>query len=136
MADVFTKEKRSEIMSRVKCKDTKPEKLVRSMLHRMGYRFRLHVKDLPGKPDIVLPRFRKIILVHGCFWHGHGRCRKGQRPESNKQFWNKKIEKNKHRDRLTRSRLKRLGWKVLIIWECETKDIKGITGKLQQFMDK
>jgi DNA mismatch endonuclease, patch repair protein len=92
--DVFSKGKRSQIMSRISGKDTKPEILVRSLLHRMGFRFRLHTKDLPGKPDITLPKHKRVIFVHGCFWHGHKDCTRSKRPSTNVEFWNKKFEKS------------------------------------------
>lgn len=119
--DKFPREKRSQIMASVKNKNTKPEVLVRSMLHKAGFRFRLFHKDLPGSPDIVLPKFNMIIFVHGCFWHGH-KCPKGRRPASNRKFWNKKLDKNIKRDKNNLSALKALGWKVKVIWECETVD--------------
>ncbi len=92
--DAFSREKRSQIMSRVSGKNTKPELIVRSQLHKLGYRFRLHRKDLPGKPDITLPKHKKVIFVHGCFWHGHTDCRRSKRPTSNEKFWNEKLDKN------------------------------------------
>jgi DNA mismatch endonuclease (patch repair protein) len=134
MADVFSKEKRSEIMSRIKGKDTKPERLVRSLLHRMGYRFRLHVSDLRGKPDVVLARHRKVIFVNGCFWHGHQACRKKNPPKTNKKFWSQKILGNMRRDKLTRSELRKKGWRTLTIWECDTGNIEKIVSKLDSFM--
>ena len=116
--DTVSKEKRSEIMSKVRGKDTKPEKIVRSLLHVMGYRFRLHRKDLPGKPDIVLPKYKTAIFVHGCFWHGH-ECKHGQnRPKSNAAYWKNKIQSNMHRDKINNIELERLGWKVIVVWEC------------------
>ena len=108
-------------MSRVKNRDTAPEKIVRSLIHRMGYRFRLHSIRLPGKPDIVLPRHKKVVMVHGCFWHGHEGCRRGTPPSSNKEFWFGKISKNRKRDRDVLEQLEMLGWSVLTVWECETK---------------
>ncbi|WP_459935417.1 very short patch repair endonuclease [Fundidesulfovibrio butyratiphilus] len=123
--DIFTKEKRSEIMRKVKSKDTGPEKKVRSMLHSLGYRFRLHRKDLPGTPDIVLPKYKTIIFVHGCFWHGHPGCTKSKTPKTNAEFWNKKISNNIENDRKNLSTLSALGWNVVIIWECQVnKDLK------------
>jgi len=105
-------------MSKVRGKDTKPEKIVRSLLHVMGYRFRLHRKDLPGKPDIVLPKYKTAIFVHGCFWHGH-ECKHGQnRPKSNAAYWKNKIQSNMHRDKINNIELERLGWKVIVVWEC------------------
>lgn len=137
MSDVFSKQKRSEIMSKVKGGNTKPELLVRSLLHRMGYRFRIHRSDLPGKPDIVLPKHRKIVMVHGCFWHGHRSCRKGQnRPSSNKRFWDRKIRGNAERDKRNVAELRRLGWNVLTVWECETRNQDRLARKLLNFMRK
>lgn len=133
--DVFTREKRSQIMSRISGKNTKPELIVRSLLHSMGYRFRLHRNDLPGKPDIVLPKHGKIIFVHGCFWHGHNNCNRSKRPTSNKMFWQDKLDKNIERDSVTNKNLKKLGWEVLIVWSCEVKDIDQLKNKLLSFLD-
>lgn len=117
----LTKKQRSYCMSRIKGKDTKPELVVRSFVHRLGYRFRLHRKDLPGKPDIVLPRYKKIIFVHGCFWHMHN-CKKGRaKPVTHAQFWQNKRTGNKERDRRNIRALKKLGWDVLVVWECQVK---------------
>ena len=116
--DLLTQAQRSETMRRVLSANTKPELAVRSLVHRLGYRYRLHVADLPGKPDLVFPSKRKIILVHGCFWHGH-RCRAGRnRPASNVVYWAKKLEGNQIRDRKNLTRLRKLGYRVLIVWEC------------------
>lgn len=134
MSDVFTRDKRRWIMSRVKGADTRPEKLVRSLLHRMGYRFQLHVKQLPGRPDIVLPKHHKIVLVNGCFWHGHRNCGRATRPASNVAFWDKKIDGNIKRDRRNLSALRSLGWRVLVVWECETRDRPKLIRKLRRFM--
>jgi DNA mismatch endonuclease (patch repair protein) len=135
MADVFTKEKRSWIMGRVKGRDTKPENLVRSFIHKMGYRFRIHRKDLPGNPDIVLPRHKKVIFVHGCFWHGHKRCPRSKRPSTNEEFWNLKLDKNIKRDKRFQRKLRCLGWKVSIVWECETKKPDRLIRKLGRFLN-
>lgn len=132
--DKFDKDKRSLIMSRVKGKDTKPEVFIRSIVHRLGFRFRKNRPDLPGKPDIVLPKHRKVIFVHGCFWHGHNKCSRAVRPESNKAFWSEKLDKNIVRDRKNVRALRKLGWKVLIIWQCETKDAEALTGKIKAFL--
>lgn len=121
-------------MARVKGRNTEPERLVRSLLHKMGYRFRLHRRDLPGSPDIVLPKHRKVIFVHGCFWHGHKGCRKASRPSTNVDFWNNKIDKNMRRDTKVRKELKALGWKVLVLWECETRKTNKLTRKLENFL--
>jgi len=107
-------------MSRVRSKNTAPELAVRKLLHSLGYRFRLHKKDLPGSPDIVLPRHKTVFFIHGCFWHGHT-CSKGKMPKSNSQFWNEKIAGNIQRDRHGRKSLENLGWNVITLWECEIK---------------
>jgi len=134
MADIFTSEKRSWIMSRVKGTNTKPEVIIRSIIHRMGFRFRLHRKDLPGKPDIVLSRHKKVIFVHGCFWHGHRNCRRSARPSTNRDFWNNKLSGNVKRDKKKIRELRKLGWKVLVIWECGLKKIDRIESKLTRFL--
>ena len=121
MVDVHTKAQRSFNMSRIKSKDTKPELVVRSFVHRLGYRFRLHCKNLPGKPDIVLPRHKKIIFVHGCFWHMHN-CKNGRvKPATRAKFWQDKRTDNKERDRQNIRTLKKLGWDVLVVWECQVR---------------
>lgn len=135
MTDVFSKEKRSWIMSQVKGVNTKPEVLVRSLIHRMGYRFRIHRRDLPGNPDIVLPRHRKVIFVHGCFWHGHKRCPRSKRPTTNENFWNKKLDDNIKRDKRNYWTIRRLNWKVLVIWECEIRKPKVLQRKLEKFLN-
>lgn len=135
MADVFTQDKRKWIMSRVQKMHTKPEKIVRSFLHKLGYRFRLQRKTLPGNPDIVLPRYKTVIFVNGCFWHGHENCRKGKRPDTNKDFWNEKIDKNIQRDQKNYQKLRSEGWRVLVIWECETKSGETLLEKLRQYLN-
>ena len=110
-------------MSRIRSKDTKPELIVRSALHKLGYRFRLHRKDLPGCPDIVLPKYRTLIFVHGCFWHMHENCRDGTLPKTNQLTWKEKLERNMERDKANVKLLESLGWKVFIIWECEVGDV-------------
>jgi DNA mismatch endonuclease, patch repair protein len=122
MADFVTPEKRSKIMRGVKQKDTKPELLVRRALHARGYRFRLHRKDLPGKPDIVLPRHGLAILVHGCFWHQHATCKDGRLPASNEAYWLPKLARNVERDGEKSLALLEAGWRVVTIWECEARD--------------
>ena len=117
-ADVFSKKKRSEVMSLIRSKNTKPELYVRSFLHKNGYRFRLHQNNLPGKPDIVLKRHKVVINVNGCFWHQHN-CGKSNIPKSNRKFWLNKFKNNKKRDRLNTLKLRKLGWKVYKIWECK-----------------
>jgi len=123
-------------MSRIKGWDTKPELIVRSLAHRMGYRFRLHKKDLPGKPDLVFKRLNKVIFVHGCFWHHHKNCKISHIPGSNKTFWKNKFEKNTLRDKKNKNDLKKLGWKILTIWECETQKTGKIFKKLDKFLSK
>jgi DNA mismatch endonuclease (patch repair protein) len=123
-------------MSRIRGKDTKPELIVRSMVHRMGYRFRLHARHLPGKPDLVLPRHEKVIFVHGCYWHMH-RCRYGRVvPKTNTEFWQNKRQGNVDRDRRNLRQLRRDGWSVLVIWECWTKDEQKLKSKLTTFLSK
>jgi DNA mismatch endonuclease (patch repair protein) len=122
-------------MSAVKGKNTKPERIVRSKLHKMGYRFRLHRRDLPGNPDIVLTKYKKIIFVHGCFWHGHEGCPRSKRPAGNEDFWNKKLDKTICRDRKNLSRLREAGWSVLIVWTCELKDMDLLENRLRRFIE-
>ena len=121
--DTVDPKKRSEIMSHIRGKNTKPELLIRSLLHRSGFRFRIHRRDLPGCPDIVLPKYKTIIFVHGCFWHQHPGCRKATIPETNKDFWTEKLTKNTTRDFLICNELKKQGWKTIIVWQCELKKI-------------
>lgn len=120
MADVVDKATRSRMMSGIKAKDTAPEMSVRRFLHSHGFRYRLHAKDLPGKPDIVLPKYRAVIFVHGCFWHQHPGCKDVVLPKSNTKFWKDKLEGNVKRDAVCIEELGRLGWRCLVIWECET----------------
>jgi DNA mismatch endonuclease, patch repair protein len=134
--DVFSKDKRSQIMSKVGGKNTKPELIIRSLLHRMGYRFRIHCTDLPGNPDISLPRHKKIIFVHGCFWHGHIECPRAKRPSTNQEFWQKKLDKNIERDRQNIAKLEAFGWTVLVIWQCEVKDLPKLEQKIESFIGK
>lgn len=130
--DRYTRQKRSALMSKVRGKDTKPEKLVRSMLHRMGFRFRLHRKDLPGRPDIVLPKHRTVVFVHGCFWHRHPGCKKTSFPQTNTRFWEAKLAGNMDRDARNMEELARLGWKVIVVWECELKDVDALSARLRR----
>lgn len=131
--DVYSREKRSEVMSKVRSFDTRPELVIRKHLHSLGFRFRLHRKNLPGKPDIVLTRHRAIVLVHGCFWHHHTHCRKSKLPVSNADFWRNKILRNVRRDKQNISELKRLRWRVLVIWECEIRTARYMS-KLKRFL--
>lgn len=119
--DTVTREKRSSIMSSIRSKDTGPELRVRSFLHRQGLRFKLHSKSLPGKPDLVFPKYKTVLFVNGCFWHGHTdrNCKLARLPKSNISFWKDKIERNAKRDKEQQAKLTALGWRVLVIWECE-----------------
>ena len=122
MSDIFSSQKRSDIMSKISGKNTKPEILVRKFLFSKGFRYRTNVKTLPGKPDIVLPKYKTVIFINGCFWHGHN-CKKGKLPSSNIDFWKEKISNNKSRDDKNSDLLVKLGWKVIIIWQCEVSKI-------------
>lgn len=121
MADVHSKETRSYNMSRIKSKDTKPEMLVRKFLHKNGFRYRLHVKDMPGKPDIVLPKYKTVIFIHGCFWHGHQGCKYYVVPKTRTEWWLNKINSNINNDIIAEEALKTLGWSIITIWECKLK---------------
>ena len=133
--DRLTKQHRSWNMSRIRSANTKPEIRVRSMLHQMGYRFRLHRKDLPGKPDIVLPKYETVIFVHGCFWHRHPNCQFAYTPKSRVDFWKKKFARNVERHEEVAFELTAAGWRVAVIWECETKDEKKLYKLLTQSME-
>jgi DNA mismatch endonuclease (patch repair protein) len=122
-------------MSHVSGKNTQPELVVRSLLHDMGYRFRLHRKDLPGTPDITLPKYHKVIFVHGCFWHGHTDCPRSKRPTTNEKFWRVKLDKNIERDKVTFCNIKKLGWSVLTVWACEVRDTDKLKNKLLSFLE-
>ena len=126
MADKLSPAQRSANMSRVQNKNTKPELLVRRVLHAAGYRFRLHCRDLPGSPDIVLPKWKTVIFVHGCFWHGHAGCRRSKLPATRTEFWQAKIERNQDRDRVATEELTALGYRVVTLWECELRDESSI----------
>lgn len=128
--DTISRTRRSWNMSRIKGKDTSPELIVRSVLHSMGYRFRLHVKTLPGRPDVVLPKWRTVIFVHGCFWHRHERCKFAYTPKSRLEFWLKKFDENVTRDATQRAKLKAAGWKVRVVWECQTGDREALRKRL------
>ena len=134
MADVHSKKVRSYNMSLIKGKNTKPEITVRKYLHAQGYRFRLHVKDLPGKPDIVLPKYKTVIFVHGCFWHQHPGCKHAARSASNQEYWEKKLDRNINRDKRNLNDLGLLGWRVLVIWECETRDKAALVERMISFI--
>jgi len=137
MTDIWPKEKRSQVMALIRSQNTTPERVVRSVLHRMGFRFRLHRRDLPGHPDIVLPKYRSVVFVHGCFWHYHQNCRDGKIPKSNQAYWKPKLERTVRRDREAMEALQSAGWKILIIWECEVaNDLVGLRNKLLAFLNK
>jgi len=123
-------EQRSRNMSAIKSKNTKPEIKVRKVLHSMGYRFRLHSKNLPGSPDIVLPKFKTVIFVHGCFWHRHENCKYASTPKIRQEFWNKKFTENIKRDSEIQDKIKNLDWRSVVIWECETKNIDNLRDKI------
>jgi DNA mismatch endonuclease (patch repair protein) len=135
MADVHSREQRSRNMSRIRSKNTRPELVVRSLVHRLGYRFRLHRADLPGRPDLVLARHGKVILVHGCFWHCHS-CRYGAvKPAENAEFWAAKRGGNVERDRRNEEQLRELGWEVLVVWECWTRDRELLEARVAGFLE-
>lgn len=130
-ADIVTAEHRSKIMSMIKGKNTKPEMLVRSVCHEMGLRYRLHRKDLPGKPDLVFPKHRLCIFVHGCFWHRHPGCKYAYTPKSRLDFWLPKLARNVERDLAAQKALRALGWRVVIVWECHTKDREFLRNEIR-----
>lgn len=131
MADTISAERRSWNMSRIRGKDTQPEKQLRSLMHRAGFRFRLHDKNLPGKPDIVLPRYQTVIFVNGCFWHRHPGCKKAYTPKSKREFWQAKFDATVQRDKETKKSLELLDWIVLTVWECELKrDPNNLVAKI------
>jgi DNA mismatch endonuclease (patch repair protein) len=129
MTDVFSRRKRSWIMGRIRSGNTSPEKAVRHLLHGLGFRFRLHYATLPGKPDIVLPRYRTAIFVNGCFWHQHS-CKDGHPPGSNRGYWEVKLARNVKRDAANRAKLHRLGWRTLVLWECQVSHSEVVERKL------
>lgn len=133
MADNRSPEKRSSTMRAVRGKDTSPEWTVRRLLHRLGYRYRLHARNLPGSPDIAFPARRKAIFVHGCFWHAHG-CSIGQPPKSRLDYWLPKLERNRERDSRKDAALMALGWKTLTVWQCETRDSDALAASLRAFL--
>lgn len=135
MSDTISSKQRSLNMSRIRSRNTLPELRVRSILHRSGFRFRLHQKGLPGKPDIVLRRHKTVVFVHGCFWHQHKGCKRCTTPRTNESYWQAKLEGNIRRDKAHVKQLRSLGWSVLVVWECETKDESRLTRKLRRAMD-
>lgn len=134
--DTLSPDDRSALMSRIRGRDTKPELVIRKLLHRLGYRYRLHRKDLPGKPDIVFAKRHKVIFVHGCFWHGHTDkgCKLARTPKSRIEFWTAKVEYNRARDARNERALKSLGWQVMTLWECELKNLNPIQARLEKFL--
>ena len=135
MSDVLTKKQRSKVMSRVRNRDTEPELRIRKLVFSMGYRYRLYRQDLPGKPDLVFSRKKKIIFVHGCFWHGHTGCPNYRPPKSNLDFWIPKINKNKANDLKVKRLLRKQGWHLLILWECQLVDENKIRARIGRFLE-
>lgn len=133
-SDVFTPAERSAVMAAVKGRGTKPEMIVRRLVHALGYRYRLHRKDLPGKPDLVFAGRRAVIFVHGCFWHGHDCARGAREPKQNAAYWAAKIARNRERDAANAVALCQAGWRVLTVWECEMKDRTALAARLQGFL--
>ena len=133
MVDNLSPEDRSRLMSRVRGKDTKPEMIVRRLAHRLGYRFRLHRRDLPGSPDIVFPGRKKVIFVHGCYWHRHG-CKRTTTPKSNTQFWQKKFDDNVMRDQKNLDDLANRGWDAMVVWQCQAEKPDGLADRLTDFL--
>lgn len=133
MSDIYSKSKRSNIMSKISGKETKPEILVRKYLFAQGFRYRKNVKELPGKPDIVLSKYKVVIFIHGCFWHGHS-CKQGTLPQTNYNFWQEKIRKNLERDNRNILELKEKGWNVIIVWQCEIKNKKSKEARLNRLL--
>jgi DNA mismatch endonuclease (patch repair protein) len=136
MVDTISPEYRSEIMGRVRAKDTKPEMIVRRMLHATGYRYRLHARDLPGKPDLVFPARRKVVFINGCFWHRHRDCALSRLPKSRTEYWTEKLERNRERDERNVAALRKLGWEVLTVWECEVRDPATLMPRVVAFLEQ
>jgi DNA mismatch endonuclease, patch repair protein len=134
LTDKISRERRSENMRRIRAKDTLPEMVVRRLVWGLGYRYRLHRKGLPGRPDLVMAGRRKVIWVHGCFWHCHEDCKEAHIPKSRREYWAPKLEGNKRRDKKNLARLRELGWSVLVIWECETLDGERLEKRLSRFL--
>ena len=134
MTDVFTPDQRAALMSRIRGRDTKPEMVVRRLVHALGFRYRLHRRDLPGSPDLVFRGRHKVIFVHGCFWHRHPGCKLAAVPKTGEDFWQRKFEQNVQRDRTVVELLKKNGWEVLIVWECETRKPEGLPEKVMEFL--
>jgi len=136
VVDHLTVEQRSWNMGRIRSKNTAPERVVRQLLHRMGFRFRLHRADLPGRPDIVLPKYRTVIFVHGCFWHRHRGCKYSSTPKSHRAYWEEKFRLNRELNGKHRKKLRRLGWKVLVVWQCEVRDLSNLQVRLKRVLPR
>lgn len=136
MADIFSKAKRSEVMSKVTAKDTRPEVKIRKHLFSEGFRYRKNDKRFPGKPDIVLPKYKTVIFVHGCFWHHHANCRAAALPQTNYEFWKDKMLTNVKRDKKNQNDLKKLGWKIIIVWQCQIKNRKLFENTMKKVIKK
>jgi DNA mismatch endonuclease (patch repair protein) len=134
--DTLSKEERSALMSKIRGKNTQPEKVVRKFLFSKGYRYRINDSRYPGSPDIVLPKCKVVIFVHGCFWHGHENCSLGRLPKSRTDYWKSKIEKNKERDLLVKEKLEAAGWRVIIVWNCQIRTKKAANAALPELLDK
>lgn len=132
--DILTRAERSHRMSLIRSKNTKPEVALRSMLHAQGYRFRIHRRDLAGSPDVVFPSRRKVIFVHGCFWHGHEGCKVANVPKTRTEYWQLKFAKNKARDRENEDRLRNLGWNIMVVWECELREKARLLKRVAAFL--
>src|SRR5215213_643415 len=135
-SDIYSPEKRSEIMGRIKSRDTKPELVVRSLIHYLGFRFRLHAPELPGRPDIVLSRLRKVVFVNGCFWHRHVGCPQARLPKVRGLWWKNKLTRNFERDVETQKRLRGEGWKVFVVWQCQIRDLSLLEKNLREFLTR
>lgn len=135
-SDRISKKERSDLMAKVRSKDTEPEMIVRKIVHEHGFRYRLHRKDLPGKPDLVFSGKKKVIFVHGCFWHGHTCPSGANQPRSNIEYWTEKLDRNKNRDRENTRALKKMGWDVLVIWECEVKNTTLLSKTIMSFLNQ
>lgn len=136
MVDFLSPSERSERMSRIRSSNTAPEVALRRAMHAIGFRFRLHSKGLPGKPDIVLPRHKTVIFVHGCFWHRHSGCKIATTPKTNTEFWVEKFDRNVVRDARTREQLEGLGWRVIVVWECELRSANQVAGAVRRVVDE
>ena len=135
MIDKLTPERRSALMARVRSRNTDPELIVRRMCHRLGYRFRLHRKDLPGRPDLAFPKLRSVIFVHGCFWHRHANCKRASTPKTRATFWTLKFERNVGRDASAKKALRKKGWRVLTVWECQLKRTVSLEARITEFLE-